>query len=64
MIKCDFCGHDELDINLEYVFNVDGDTVVNPEIGTITGACKECNKETYVKQNELPDEMRSRLLDF
>lgn len=62
VIQCEYCGHENLDVILEYSFDIVEDEAEHFEIGTINAVCMNCNKEQYLKEDELPKEVRSNLI--
>ena len=60
--KCEYCGHENLEVNLEYSFKLVDNEAENFEIGTINAVCMNCSKEQYLKKDELPEDVRFSLI--
>lgn len=60
-VNCEYCGHENLEVLLEYSFDLIDEEATHFEIGTVNAVCKQCNREQYLTPNELPREVRSRL---
>lgn len=63
MTDCQYCESDELEVILEYGFNVLGEKVESKEIGTINAVCVECSREQYLTREDLPYEIVRSLIN-
>lgn len=60
-VNCEYCGHENLDVMLEYAFDIIDGEATHFEIGTVNAVCMECNKEQYITVDKLPKEIQSSL---